>query len=127
MVVSLSILVGGAAHGCLPSLIDYTILQLGRSVCTVLQLGRSVCTVLQLGRSVCTVMMWRSHPGATGNRGNHGSRNRAVNLPFPSSPAISSESVKNGYDSRPTGKILSERPTFAFEPSRYYSTAVISA
>src|SRR5262249_39570989 len=98
MVVSLSIFVGGATHGCLPSLIDYTILQLGRSVCTVLQLGRSVCTVLQLGRSVCTVlqlgrsvctvMMVRSHPGATGNRGNHGSRNRAVNLPFPTSPAI---------------------------------------
>src|SRR5262249_38414973 len=42
----------------------------------------STTTLLQLGRSVCTVMMMRLHPGATGNRGNQGSRNRAVKLPF---------------------------------------------
>jgi hypothetical protein len=51
-------------------------------------------TVLQLGRSVCTVIMVRLHPGATGNRGNHGPRNRGVNLPFFNLPSIPSESAK---------------------------------
>jgi hypothetical protein len=73
------------------------------------------------------------HDGALAPEG-HGKiaairgRKWAVNLPFFSSPAISSRVSEMDMTAKLTQKTLSSsQPTFAFAPSHHYSTPVLSA